>query len=141
MALAELTKQWSNATGIPLSSMKIAEKYRLVLSELDDLIPLENMNEWKIRACDRKDFADWMPCRLRDSGTYLRIYYVNVNPNSKIHQRSLSLAIYPGKRAQIDEWDGLKLISSLSAKVDKDEQRPTEEEIIRMTKFAEDSKT
>lgn len=131
-------EKWAEVVNVPAESMKIHEKYQTVLddADLDDVLPVDEMASWEIRECDRSDYRDWMPYRERVPGHCVRIYYVNVNPQSPVHSHNLVLVMY-GVIGMFDEWDGSHLISSVPANVEDKPAapRPTDEEAIQLASY------
>jgi hypothetical protein len=138
MFIQNMFTEWAQVVNTPAENMKIHERYQSILddSDLDDVLPVDKMAALKIRECDRKDYRDWMPYRMRVLGRRTRVYYINVNIHSPIHSHSLVLVIN-GIVGMIDEWDGHHLVSSMPANVEVDPKvpRPTDEDAIQFMSY------
>lgn len=136
MRIGKLFRVWSTITGRDRYSMKIHEKFSKIV--LVDQINTDRMADWAIRKCDRGDWIDWMPYRMSIPGHQIRVYYVNVNPDSTVHDHSLVLVLHGGTRAVFDEWDGDNLISSVPAVIESDPsvEKPSEDEFNNMVQYA-----
>jgi len=130
-------KTWARIADVPIESIAVATKYKKPIMCFDDLIAPADMKSWLIRKCDREDCNDWMPYRVRTSAENIRVYYVNINRTSPVHEHSLVLALTGGTLAIFDEWDGSRLISSVPAVVESSAStaRPTDDEFITIAGY------
>lgn len=109
----------------------VHEKY----AEISDVMRVEDLSRWQLRQCDREDYPDWMPLRIK-SDNRIKCFYINVNKDSSLHSHTLVLTI--GSTITIDEWDGDRLISTKNAIVEsKPSTKPTDEEFTMMATVAQ----
>ena len=135
--IKKMFKNWARIINVPVEKISVAAKYKKPMLCFDDLIAPADMKSWIIRECDRADFIDWMPYRVRTSAENIRVYYVNINRSSPSHEHSLVLALTGGTLAIFDEWDGARLISSIPATVEATASatRPTDDEFITIAGY------
>jgi hypothetical protein len=133
----KMFKNWARITGVSVEKISVATKYKKPMLCFDDLIALADMKSWIIRKCDREDYLDWMPYRVRANAENIRVYYVNINRGSPAHEHSLVLALTGGTLAIFDEWDCSRLISSIPAAVEPtaSADRPTDDEFITIAGY------
>ena len=118
MPIRKLLKRWSVITGKPLANLCVSQKGKNMLLTSDITCSEEEMRDWKLRLCDRVDTDDWMPYHVNTKNLKaIRIYYMNVNPDSDVHEDTIQMTIC-GASITIVHWRGDEIIDSRAAVVD-----------------------
>lgn len=126
----KLLQRWAKLHSLDYS-LQIAPKYIQMVNQSKLL--MNDLSSWTLRKCDRTDYKDWMPYKVKKTN-HVTVYYVNVNPGSPVHNHSLNLTLQDVKFS-LTEWDGMRIISSVPAVVESHPTNVSEDELLEFSRL------
>lgn len=113
--LTEQLEKWSEMHNLQIARVSKESFARATNAVISAVVPIRpgDLEDWLLYDRHRADFVDWMPYFSRSFGHEIRIYYVNVNPNSSSYDNFLTMRCLLNL-VFVDERNDVEIIKSES---------------------------